>query len=88
MPIVRQENLQLLKGEFDERCERLRHELIGVPPNSNVWDQFAYNPEDFKRDYVQLDEQRLLIAIDDLQTCLKKLKKIRGLGAARLGNAK
>ena len=88
MPIIRQEDLQLLKREFDERCEKLRHELIGVSPNGNVWNQYAFNPADFARDYHELHEQRLVMAIDDLQTCLSKLKKIRKLSAARLGTAK
>lgn len=85
MPIIRQEDLRHLKSEFDERCEKLRHVLIGMSPNRNVFDQYSLNPEDFKRDYVELDEKQLTFAIDDFQTCLKKLKQIKKLRAHRLG---
>lgn len=88
MPIIRQEDLRHLKTEFDERCEKLRHVLIGMPPNRNVWDQYSFNPSDFNRDYIELDERELLFAIEDLQTCLKKLKQAKKLSAPRLASSK
>ena len=88
MPIIRQEDLRHLKTEFDDRCERLRHVLIGTSPNRNVFDQYSLNPGDFNRDYIELDEKQLAFAIDDLQTCLKKLKQTKKLSAPRLASSK
>jgi hypothetical protein len=86
MPITHQVDLQHLKAEFDERCEKLRHVLIGSSPNRNVFDQYSLNPDDFKRDFIELDEKQLLFAIEDLQTCLKKLKQVSKLRAPRLAS--
>ena len=88
MPIIRQTELKKLKSEFDDRCERLRHALIGSPANINVWNFYSLNPDDFNRDFIEIDADVLLTFVEDLQVSLKKLKKIEKLRATQLGQVK
>ena len=88
MPILRKTDLQTHVYEFDDRCEKLRHALIGESPNSNVYDQYSLNPDDFKRDFVEINLQQIDYSISDLSASLKKLKAINRISAKRLGSAK
>lgn len=59
-----------------------------MSPNKNVWNNYSFSPSDFDRDYIELDVEKLDFAIEDLQVCLKKLKKTRKLSAPQLASAK
>lgn len=88
MPIIRQTNLRPLQIEYDERSLELRHVLTGGLPNANVWNLHSQNSADYKRDFIEIDEAKLLAAIDALQLNLKKLKKIKKHSAPPLGSAR
>jgi hypothetical protein len=85
MPIIRRRELAPHLVEFDDRCQRLRDALIGGNPNPNVFRRYALNPDDFRRDFTELDARELDYAIDDLIVSLKALKKVKRLEAPPLG---
>ena len=88
MAILRKTELKKHLIEFDDRCEQFRHALIGEKPNPNVWEQYSFSPEDFKRDFVEIDAGLIEYAYYDLTVSLKKLKAIKQLSSRRLGATK
>lgn len=63
MPILYKTKVIQRIKELDEFHNRLRNVLLKEPP-ADIYDAYAQNPEDFKRDFVQLD-------FDEIERCIK-----------------
>jgi hypothetical protein len=84
MAIFRKVDLQKHIVEFDERCTKLRAAIKGSEPHPNVWDQFSLNPDDFKRDYVELHLEDIRYKLEDFKASLKILGTVEKLKTHRL----
>ena len=74
--------------EYKSRTQKLLEILEGGELNNNIYNKYANSPEDFGRDYVEIDIQELEYAISDFETSLKMLKKIKSHKAKPLHQPK
>ena len=84
MTTVRKSSVLPYLKELDERYQKLKKELTGNEPNTNVYDQYHNNVDQFKEEFCEFDKFKVALAVEDFQTILKQLKSIEKLKAPRL----
>ena len=84
MPIVRKSKSQQHFKRLQARVEVLSKVMQGVEPNRGLWNFYALNEEDYIRDFVEVDQAELSLALDDLTSAVKALKKTKTLQADKL----
>lgn len=84
MPIVKKINsnrhLKILEG----RIENLNAVLQGSEPNMNIWNLYALSESDYKRDFTEVDQSDLSLALGDVENAIKELKKAKTLKAIKI----
>jgi hypothetical protein len=88
MAVFRKFDLKKHQDEFDQRSAKLRELIAGSQPHRNVYDQFSQSPDDFIRDFVDIDLAKLDYALDDFKTSLKQISNLKRLMAHRLASRK
>ena len=84
MPIVRKSKAQRHLERLEERIEKLKEVLQGKEPNINLWNFYSLNETDYLRDFTEVEQSELSIALGDIENAIKELKKVKTLKAERL----
>lgn len=84
MPIVKRTSLIKYTDQLEKRYNNLISEIQGTRPNENIYDLYEQNPDDFIKEYSQVDDLAIDLAINDFKGILKELKKIKSLKAKTL----
>lgn len=84
MPIAHKSLIQSKLKALDESYTNLISSLDGASPNGNIWDSFSLSESDFKRDFTEIDPEKLTAAIGSIEALIKDLKKTNSLKAKRL----
>ncbi len=71
---------------LEERIGTLRKVMQGSEPNDGLWNFHALSESDYVRDFVEIDQAALSIALGDVENVIKELKKVKTLKAERLHN--
>jgi len=88
MPIVRKSKTDHHLEQLEERIEKLKLVMHGSEPNPNLWNLYALNENDYKRDFSEIDQSDLSIALGDVENAIKELKKAKTIKAEKLHNPK
>lgn len=70
--------------EYKVRSGKLLNVLNGEEPDKTHFDKYINNPADFSEEFTNIDIGELDYLIDDFQTSLKKLKKLKSCKAKHL----
>lgn len=84
MSIARKSRAQQHCERLEKSLDSLKSVLLGSEPNVNIWNLYAYNEGDYKRDFTEIDDSELSIAIAGLESVIKELKKAKALKATKL----
>lgn len=79
MAIYRREHLQPYLEELDTYYQALRQAVAGVPPHGELAPRFHANPEQFAREFREVDMERVLYQIEHFRASVnfvKNLKKV------------
>ncbi len=63
--------------KLDQNYRAIRDILEGAEPNENIYEQYSLNPDDYKRDFVEVNLTRLNYAIDSYKSSLAHLSKLK-----------
>ena len=88
MPIVRKTKAQQHLQRLEERIEKIKQVLQGQEPNMNLWNLYAFSEDDYKRDFTEIDQSELSLALSDIEGAIRELKKVKTLPAQKLHNPK
>lgn len=88
MPIVRKSKSDHHLNQLEDRINKLKLIMQGVEPNPSLWNLYALNENDYKRDFSEIDSSDLSIALGDIENAIKELKKLKTLKAEKLHNPK
>jgi len=88
MPIVRKSKATHHLEQLKERIEKLKQVMHGTEPNAGLWNLYALNENDYKRDFTEVDQSDLAIALGDVENAIRELKKARTLKAEKFHNPK
>lgn len=75
MPIVRKSKFAHLFSELQKRIDNLKNIMEGKEPNENLWNFYALNEGDYKRDFTEIEQSELLLALGDVDNAIKELIK-------------
>ena len=81
MPIVRKTKAQQHLQRLEERIEKIKQVLQGQEPNMNLWNLYAFSEDDYKRDFTEIDQSELSLALSDIEGAIRELKKVKTLPA-------
>ena len=84
MPIIRKSELTRHLAHLDQRFEKLKKEVMGTEPSSDIYHVYHNDPSAYKKEFTHVDELEVKLAIDDFTAILKELKQIKKLQAKRL----
>jgi hypothetical protein len=57
----------------------------GKHPNSDLYESHALNPDDFKRDFIEVSEHEMNVAVSELSSTISSFKSIKKFSAKKLG---
>jgi len=84
MAIIRKSELRRHLDELKARYDRLWSAVNGNTPNPNIYEQYAHDPEQYKKDFTEINITDVEYALSDFQTVLKRLETIQKLQADKL----
>jgi deoxyribodipyrimidine photolyase-like uncharacterized protein len=84
MPIARKSKADHQLRQLEHRIKKLKLVMQGKEPNSSLWNFYALNENDYKRDFTEIDQSDLSVALGDIETAIKELKKVKTLKADKL----
>lgn len=77
MAIYRKERILPYLQELETFYQALRRSLEGQPPNANVAEQYHANPEPFRREFTEVDYDRVLRELERFKATASMLKQLR-----------
>lgn len=77
MTIYRRDHLQPFLRELTEHYEALKRAVEGHPPNPSEAERYHANPEQFEREFRDVDVDQVLLRLQYFQVAVKNLSKIK-----------
>jgi len=77
MTIIKKTTMEIHIQKFEQSYQELRQIINGTDPNPNIYDQYSLNPDDYKRDFMEINPAALTYAINACKSslaCLARLK--------------
>jgi len=84
MAIIRTTEMTIHIQKLEQNYQELRTIIGGTEPNTNIWNLYSLNPDDYKRDFVEVNLTALDYAISAYKTSLEKLAKLESKQARPL----
>ncbi len=84
MPIVRKIELKRHIEELEKRFKKLREAVEGQEPNTNVYDQYHNNSDQFVEEFTELSTHDIQYAVDDFKNVLGVIRKVNSFKAPKL----
>jgi len=84
MTIIRKTNIEKHIEQFEQRYRKLQEILHNTELNMNIWDQYSKNPNDHKRDFMEINPVDFIYAINDCKASLAELVKFKNHKEPRL----
>ncbi len=88
MAIIRTTEIEIHLEKLERNFLELKEIIKGTEPNQNIWDQYSLNPDDYRRDFIEINLTRLDYAIDSYKSSLAQLAKLRNRQASRRASNK
>lgn len=76
MAIYRKEHLDPYLRELETYYAALRRAVEGDPPNDNLAEQYRANPEQFRREFTEVDLERVMYQVDHFRAAVTYLKTL------------
>jgi len=76
MAIISKTEMAVHIAKLEQNYQELRQLLNGEELNPNIWNLYSFNPDDYKRDFAEINLTKLGYAID---ACRSSLTKLAGL---------
>jgi len=77
MTTIRKTKMAIHIEKLERNYRELRQILNGDEPNPNIWDQYSLNPDDYKRDFTEINLTELNYAVGSLKSALAELAKLK-----------
>jgi len=77
MTLIRKTKMEKHINRFEQDYQKLREVLNGTELNMNIWDQHSKNPDDHRRDFIEINPEDLSYAIADCRSSLTELAKLK-----------
>ncbi|MFO1417274.1 MAG: hypothetical protein U1E83_01255 [Methylotetracoccus sp.] len=81
MAIYRKDHVAPYKLELAEYYHEIVHALDGSEPEAGLAEHFHRNPDQFKREFTDIDFDRVLRCIDRFAATVKCLKQLKAKAA-------
>jgi len=88
MPIVMKSKSMHHFKRLEDRMKCLKKVLLGAEPNPSLWNYYSLSESDYKRDFTEVEQSDLSVALNDVETAIKELKKVKALKADKLHNSR
>jgi hypothetical protein len=85
MPIIRKSEYLHYVQDLENRCNKLIAVAKGKSPNSDLYESHTLNPDDFERDFIEVSEHEINIAVSELRSAINSFKSIKKFSAKKLG---
>jgi len=77
MPIIKNTELNKYKFALEDRYSKLIAQIDGKKPNGNIYEQYENDPAVYSKDYREIDDLEIRLAITNFEGILKEIKKIK-----------
>ena len=78
MAIYRKTHIDPYLKELETYYWALRRALEGTKPNSNLAENYLANPEQFERDYREVDMEKVLYQVNHFKAAVDFTKNLKG----------
>jgi len=77
MAVIRKTEMTVRIEKLEQSYRNIRQILGGEDLNLNIWNLHSYNPDDYKRDFTEINLDELSYAIDACRSALTKLARLK-----------
>ena len=81
MPIVHRTSLNAYVAQLEKRYKSLIEELKGNEPNPNIYHLYHDNPEQYEKEFREVNELDVKLAAHDFEGIIKELKNLKSIKA-------
>lgn len=64
-------------SELDEASKKMKIAIRGIPADSDIWNLYSLSPEDFSRDFADVDARALSDAVAAMRQLLKEIERLK-----------